>query len=459
MTRDSLLGTLSRGRRRLADGAAPVHPCNPAVWQKWNQPLIEAQLLRQRVSLMHSSQRKPLADRFGLGCGFGCFRALGKLYSSKEKTDVDLVVVELPKDGSARATRFGDRVWRCFDAHRQLALGRCLPHVFGIDDTANDATRFYYAFTPSRSLAHLCGIARRKHAVLGEQSPLFRHWLTEIVRGLFDLHRMCTYECVTKKCLLTLDNVFVGDEGATVRFGQLRWGPRIDGAQAPVAVALAGRDAALLASFAEIVDGMLLKAHRETRTADWDAASDRCEGSSVRRTFSQTEAHAGVYVLPGEQFEIVLEASARREDRWHFPEVVEARPGHRDPTSTVSFAGGEPWRTIPNDPSGSTCRVTLTAHRPGRCILNFACFSSNRGRPEQPSMAVPVTILPERPSPTLRAILRCCRTGGLSIASLATHEYLRMPVSLGDVMNEYRTVFARDDPALSAAPRCALSAA
>mmetsp|Transcript_71981 Transcript_71981/g.204083 ORF Transcript_71981/g.204083 Transcript_71981/m.204083 type:complete len:527 (+) Transcript_71981:419-1999(+) len=440
-------------------GARGPEP-NPCVWQRTNLPLVEAQLLRQRVRYVRpdGGAHKLVPDRFGFGCGFSAYHYVGTQGSKRGNVDVDIVVVEMPKAGS-QAGSYADRMWRTYDAHRQLSLGRCLPHVYGVDDSAEDATRFYFEYSQSRAASTLLSRAarRRSGAVLGESSATFKHWIAEILKAMIELHTMSGYECVTRARLLTLDNIFISNEGSVVKLGQLAWGRRIDGTSVPILRATAERNAALLQSFADIVDDLLL-----TAAGAEEAASDGGDGGGTAavKVFHEADAAAGVYVSPGDVFEVMLACPARRSVLWHYPEVVtpsrgtEANPYERG--QPARLLGGEVGHTVPRDTDDTTCRVRFVAQRAGRCELQFPCFSPQDKGAVGASLIVPVVVHAARVSPTLTAILRCCRARvsetseqdaavfPLSIVSLATHDYFTQgpEPSLDEVMSAYTAHFA-----------------
>lgn len=448
---------------------------NPCVWLRINLPLVEAQLLRQRVRYVRpdGGAKKAVPDRFGFGCGFSTYHFVGTQGSKRGNIDVDIVVVEMPKVG-AQAGSYADRMWRTYDAHRQLSLGRCVPHVFGVDDSTADTTRFYFEYSQSRAMSTLLArAARRSGAVLGESSAVFRHWTTQILEAMIELHTMSGYECVTRARPLTLDNIFISNEGTVVRLGQLAWGRRIDGAAVPILRATAERNAALLQSFADIVDDLLLTAAGAVGATTGGGDGNRGEdgigernGAGARaalKVFHEADAAAGVYVSPGDVFEVVLACPARRSTLWHYPDVVvtsrdaEATPPDRG--QPVRLLGGEAGRALPRDIDETTCRVRFVAQRAGRCELQFPCFSPQGKGGSGAALIVPVVVHAARVSPTLTAILRCCRARlseptdhgksapaafPISIVGLATHDYFTHgpEPDLEEVMSAYATHFA-----------------
>ena len=197
------------------------------------------------------------------------------------------------------------------------------------------------------------------------------------------------------------------------------------------------RSALLLSSWAESVDELAL-----LLSDDSEEAATRYPAAGTTKSFSEAEASLGIYVRPGVTFDIVLESPSQSDMVWHYPEIVflEGRDLN-DPS--VELVSGEVLRPISRDHS----HVTLAATRTGRCELRFFCHARQTPRPSSPVLTVPIVVLTTSLSPSLLAILRCCRgpsveaaVSPLTPAALSTHRYFSRDTDINEVMSGYTFV-------------------
>jgi hypothetical protein len=285
-------------------------------------------------------------------------------------------------------------------------------------------------------VASLVARARSKHgeAALGEASPLFQHWVASLLAALGDFDRQSCYSFGATAA--SLHNVLVSNDGAGVRLGHFSFAALGDASSASEAVAQ--RSLQLLRTWADLVDDLALCC----RDASSLAATDS-EAWPVKRVH-ESEALAGIYLKPGERFELVLDCPSRHEERWHFPDVQTVSSG--DGSACVELASGEALRVAPDQAEGQ-CRVGMVALRPGRSNLHFYCHSRRHSRPTRPALTIPVVVHSVELSPPLKAMLRCCRAPSradiapVTLAMLRTHAYFAQPPDPEDVLASFNACF------------------
>ena len=436
------------------------HPAgtNPYIWQRANKSVIEQQISRRRVRNIREvggSGQAP-ADSFGLGAGFSCRRFQGtRGTGARGKSggnglvDIDIFAVLVPKRASTMAmSKAMEQAWKVYDAHRELSLSAYIPHTLGIHDKSTnkksgseglDVVELYYEYTPSRSIAKsfigLSGGTVAESFQFGEQHALFQHWSREVMKALHDLQRMSAYELRGR---LSWENFFVSNQGTSLRLGNMPWGARINGNGKPIASAVAERNTLLLASFADIIDDLVLcttpSSANPLPLPSYDQSFD-----AVAKAYSEHDAAGGVYVRPGEHFAVVLPKQAGG-SRWHFPDIqIVGKHGNAVPVEVAGIVDTD--AAVPEDASGGEYTVTFAGVHVGRVVLHFYCHPVNSERPGKPALVVPVLVSVAAPSPPLAAILRCCRGAGgisLSIDALASHEtFQAADVPIDAVMAEY----------------------
>jgi hypothetical protein len=384
------------------------------------------------------------------------------------------------------------------------------------------------------------GVAGGKQ--LGESSPLFLHWTRSCLRALADLEKCTTYtflpsaSTAAAAAVIGLDSVFVSNHGSSVRLGVAKsnggggssgsGGSGGSGGGSSLALmdvsgggqaqALEQRSCALLRSWADFVDDLFLL---------WSGGSEEGGGSGGRgglgggsgrgsdgdrekemtakhrrgnaamtmtppstpttaaaaavKRFSSSEAFAGIYLNPGDRFEIRLDALKRHGSVWQDPEVVALSGGSSGSSlevfasSSSSGGGGSSGASVVSVAAG-------LALRPGRSELRFFCSHHGQQQQQQEAsrnelaLVVPVIVQGTAMSPVLTAILKCCRAtspghiaaaagaspsasspfnnnrsgdGGsmrnfpLTLGMLCTHDYFATAPDIDEVMSAYAQHF------------------
>ena len=516
LSKQQMLMTAEQTRRLVHQRLALEHVANPAganpyIWQRSNKSVIEQQVSRRRVRNVRGggAGAPPPPDAFGLGAGFPCRKLAGTRGVGSRKTagkssagavDVDILAVRVPKRApTVAAARAAERAWKIYDAHRQLSLSAYVPHTYGFHDAGSDGTEgsgdgslaavdIYYEHTPSRSLARCfaefssssfadeyssSSSSSSSFFQFGEQHVLFQHWVRESIRALLDLQRMSAYEL---RSPLTWHNLLVGNQGTSLRLGALPWGDRIDGSSGrPIAAAVTERNDLLLASFADIVEELLLRTTPSGRDppplalagGNGRGGEEVAGGGGNNKCYRESDAAGGIFVRPGERFSVVLAKPAGGSaSAWRFPEIVagagagaERAHARASPPVEIDVAalgsngaaaydsGNASAAVVPEDAAGGTFTVALSASKLGRAELRFYCYApSSVPGDERPSGATPALVVPvlvgvAPPSPPLAAMIRCCRgAGGLpvSVEALASHEMFQVgDVPVDAVMAEF----------------------
>jgi len=421
-------------------GATSQPISNPQVWQREHLPIIEAQLQKRRLrKLRPAPTQRSCPDTFGLLCGptGHCSHVIGT-HSNKDPrehggstlVDVHALLVVVPRTAATLP-----HAWRAYDAHKQLTLSPHWLGVHGVDESNAESVNFTYEYAQSTSVASLAARVRSSHrnVSISEASPLFQHWIISLLSALDDFDRQSCYSFGDNA---SLHNVLISNDGLGVRLGNFSFAPLEDasGASEPVVQ----RSSNLLRLFADFVDDIALcfrGSASATTTADtWPV-----------KKVHESEALAGIYLRPGERFELVLESPSRHEDRWHFPEVETL--SSVDGSAPLELSLGEALHVAPVG-ADLQCRIAMEALTPGRSNLHFYCFSRRHSRPSRPSLTIPVVVQSAEMSPPLKAMLRCCRApsrGGVlpvTLAHLRTHSYFtKSPPDPEDVLASYYTCF------------------
>jgi hypothetical protein len=435
---------------------------NPFDWKIDNGAFVEGVLLRRRVRSVRPSDDFRKSDPFGVSGGFGvgCMHMIGTQIGShgeNRSTMVDVWAVEAPKHST-----LGDLCWQLYEVHRELTVSKYFLDVYGIDDSRMDSTRFFYEFAPCSSLSALLSRAARPRgddgggaggaprcALLTEASPLFQHWIRELLSALADMASMGSFEVGD----LSLKNVLVGHQGAGVRLGRFERARRVEHDLVPEV---------LLARWADLVDDLSL-AFCGSELVGREACAQNPEAC---HTFSERDLHPGIYVRPGQQFAVALGTIYGRQ--WCFPEMQTNTAHAAASPPVLVLHNGEEASPIPllNTEAGCLAHATFTALRPGRVSLVFSsCPRSSRGGGNvapatniqrslshslSRGLAVSVVVGNSGMSPVLSAILRCCRarksdpnmTPPLTFAMLRAHDYFAEPLSLDQVMSEFERAFS-----------------
>jgi hypothetical protein len=421
-------------------GATTPSSSNPQVWQREHLPVIEAHLQKRRLrKLRPAPAQRSLPDTFGLLCGPSghCSHVIGtrsnkdsKEHGGSTSVDVHALSVVVPRTAATLP-----HAWRAYDAHKQLALSPHWLGVHGVDESNADSVNFTYEYAQSTSVASLVARARSSHrnVSISEASPLFQHWVVSLLGALDDFDQQ---SCYSFGATASLRNVLISNDGLGVRLGNFSFVPLNDASGASEAVVQ--RSAHLLRIFADFVDDIALSFRGSAST------TTTFDARPVKKVH-ESEAYAGIYLRPGERFELVLDSPSRHEDRWHFPEVQTL--SSVDGSAPVELAFGDSLHVAPEG-ANQQCHIAMEALTPGRSNLHFYCFSRRHSRPTRPSLTIPVVVQSAEMSPPLKAILRCCRAPSRSGALPVTLEHLRThsyftesPPDPEDILASYYSCF------------------
>ena len=432
VTRQRALLDAIRVRNTVIDqlqvkGDFRVPPPNPFVYQREFRSVIEARLARDRVRSLRFADKtvaRPLNDRFGLGGA--CFHCIGlQKRKGGSSVEVDLTAVDVPLSHESAYSK----AWSTYSALREMTLSPYFLTTFGMNDASFENVSFYYEYVPSSTISVAQFIAhhsQRSSADYEDYSPLFHHWIFAALGAFVDLEKMSTFDYAPP----SLENLLLSNQGATLRVGDLAW----ESAESPAAQ-LAGRSVELLRGWADVVDDLLQSA---------SPAAGPNVGHKETKTYTEDDVKSGgIYVWPGESFNLVLSTTTGREDTasWCYPFIDDL--SGEDVAPSVELESGVPNHPILSTEDHSSIRVSLVALRPGRCNLIF------RGPGDHnfgvPTLNVPITVQAFEMSPVLKDILRCCRATPkgnghpqISLSALASHRYFSAAPSLEQVTALFR---------------------
>lgn len=310
-------------------------------------------------------------------------------------------------------------LWQAYAACRGLAAASsCVPHALGwFDDHPGDearrgltttsappfGTRFVYERPNARPLRVELARVHTRHDALMSSAPLVRHWVREILLRAAEIDTMSTHELLGDKPFGPC-NLWIAEHGAAIRVGGLRWGAEVP--EARRGDRLRHRSYKLLAGFADAAEEIIFSLCDRASPVD----------HKTTKVFRDLDNLAGIFVGPGERFEIVLTSPANPTLQWRFPQLTDRQ---KEVVQLID-APSKIDSSLPRDAVNRHARLKLLALRPG--IVEFALrCSTNRGNPAHHASAMASLTIADNTLPVriwvsssrvdgpLRGILRCCR--------------------------------------------------
>lgn len=131
------------------------------------------------------------------------------------KRDIPVEVWKIPRD--IMDSTYLSELYNKISALKQLVFSNYFHNYLGFDDISEPEHNLYFFELVKGT--NLASLMRGKTLV---NSPnLMQHWAREILHGLGDLLSMCTHRINTK---ISLENVFITDQGIKVFFKNLSFG-------------------------------------------------------------------------------------------------------------------------------------------------------------------------------------------------------------------------------------------
>lgn len=378
-----------------------------------------------------------------------------------------------------------------YAALNELLLSPYFPDVCGVHEADDGAAAaivgpsqlFVYEHVPGMiPLAQLVERCGR----LPEASPLFRHIASELIRALADIEMQCTHALVGPHAGLSLDTLYISEQGTRVTLRGLPWSEPMIADADDSSDAVQQRSRALLRGFGAVLRALLVPPRRgaarhgaEAETAPATARSEMRtldNGASGARSFSQARAELGIAVCEDELFDVLLPLpggdAASDAAIWSEPvmkmklgaarggggseEIVSCvNPQSRAPagavtgrtldgasvattpllvqvarTDEVHLADGRVVDAAarPSADGNRYTRITFRATRPGTAILWAVLHNPSARQPA--TLLAPVRVYSTAPSPTLNAILDAVDPQAEASAPMAT---LRLLSAFSDV--------------------------
>lgn len=338
----------------------------------------------------------------------------------KERNAYVVEVAEVQPSHRGRSSQQTSRVlaalWRCYAACRALAAASgSVPHALGwFDDHPGDearrarssaqtpfGTRLVFERPRAVPLRTELARARIQRGTLTAASPLVRHWVREALARAAEIDEMSTHLLAAP---FGPANLWVAEHGTALRVGGLLWGPEL--LEARRADKLRARSRGLLAGFADAAEEMVSLL----------CGSKFPNAVADTKIYSEADASAGVFVVPGECFDVVLGSPVDPKSSWLYPRLSE----HQQQVVRLMDESVEPDTPIESSPASRRSRLRFSAQRPGVVRVAIRCAPIPPGdrilRASTMGVASSSTTLSIRICVTahgidgpLRAILRCCR--------------------------------------------------
>lgn len=373
-------------------------------------------------------------------------------------------------------------LWQAYAACRGLAAApSSVPHALGwFDDHPGDearrgvtttsappfGTRFVYERPSARPLLVELARAQARRGALTPSAPLVRHWVREVLARAAEIDTMSTHELLGDMPFGPR-NLWIGEHGAAIRVGGLRWGVEIP--EAHRGDRLRHRSYKLLAGFADAAEEIIFSL---------------CDGESpveskATKVFRDLDNLAGIFVDPSERFELVLTSPADPTLQWRYPQLTDRQK------EVVQFIDSPTEINSPLhiDTVNRHARLRLLALRPGFIEVVLRCSSDRRSSVDYVSamtslsktkntLPVRIWVSSNRVEGPLRGILRCCRllavdsssgtssfdfkndehscddrTAALTPSMLMSHDYFTSlsQDNLGHARSEYERLFCLND--------------
>jgi len=249
----------------------------------------------------------------------------------------------------------------CHAAHRELILSKHFPSWMGY---SKDRKLYFEHFTDAQCL----GVLIEKYGVLIEPQPLLYSIISQVLVALRDILEQCTFEILSP---LSLNNVFLVNNGTKVILGGIHWGEKYSLLQATSSNAQyvkwhRNREQKLVCDFGNMLREII---GISSSGVELFHGKQQGETSDLCYTFSRAECDSGFRIAVGSKFRVNLSGSDTGK-KWKIEKIGDAGTGARELLSSTLSPTKRALRSAVLEVE-SPDTLEFRAIQPGQCRILF----------------------------------------------------------------------------------------